>query len=565
MSITVLQAIQLEGLKACRVLAGSRNLGNEIEKVNILEAVINSQWEKDWGAYRHQFVLTTFNVVKDDIPRQKSILGSLHRGGCAALVFQPTIIPSLPAEVIQYADELGLPLIEIPAELEYPSVIMPITEVILKEKTTLLERSKDIHRKFMDLVLDGDEKNSIASALSDLLNRPVMIFDPLGIELASPERRLAPDKVVMIPAYLHALSNTQVKEITFSESLGLVFVPLLSGRHAKTLGYIFVDARMQDLDQLDFIAIEQAATVATYDLARRIAVQEVERHLRRDFIEELLEGGAQPKEKIISQANKVGWDLTNKPAVIVLEIRRDNLSDQSKKGSSEERFLAVKECLFKVIAELVHHHNPLNIFIDRGDDFLLLPNFESKIDRGTIRRRINELTADILKVSRDKQKEFELLIGIGGLHGSIDRLRASYAEARSALRIGPRLLPGSNIFWFDELAAYTLFENEGIGSEAVQLVEHLLGRLLAYDRDNNSSLVETLEVYFDNNQNLSTSAAALFIHPKTMKYRLNRIKEILGTDPFLGHIQLHYYLCTKITKLAIKDEGYPLEHYSGNR
>ena len=564
MSITVSQVLQIKSMKDCRVLAGSQNLGNEVEKVNILEAVIDSQWEKVWEGYHHQLVLTTFNVAKDDIAKQKSIIGSLHRGGCSALVFQPTIIPSLPEEVIEYADSLGLPLLEIPAELEYPAVIMPITEVILKEKTTLLERSKDIHRKFMDLVLDGDEKNSIATALCALINRPVAIFDPNGNELGSSEMKIAAEKMSKIAGLLTNLVENQIKEITYEEKSGLIFMPLLSGRQAKTLGYIFVDAQMAELDQLDFVAIEQAAVVATYDQARRIAVQEVERHLRRDFIEELLEGRFQSKEKFLSQARMLGWDLTNKPTMIVIENKKVNLEEQTRKLFTDERPGGVKETLFKIISLLIFRNNPLHIFIDRGDSFLLLPHIEPKSERNVVRKKINDLNTEIIRAVKEKLKDSEILIGVGGIHGPVDGLRTSYTEARSALRIGPRLLPGQKTYWYEELAAYTLLENEEISSEANQLVEHFLGRLIDYDRNNRTNLVETLEVYFDNNQNLSSSAAHLYIHPKTMKYRLNRIKEILGTDPFSGHIQFHYYFCTKAVKLNLRNEISANTSYSNN-
>jgi purine catabolism regulator len=564
MSITVSQVLQLEGLKNIRILAGSENLWNEIEKVNILEAVQDSQWDKDWEGYHHQLVLTTFNVAKDDLAKQKSIIGSLQRGECSVLVFQPTIIPSLSEEVIEYADSLGFPLIEIPAEMEYPLVIMPITEAILKEKTTLLQRSKDIHRKFMDLVLDGDEKNTIAFGLCDLIHRPVAIFDPTGNELASSYTKIEPEKLSKVPSFLNYLSENLIKEITYDEKIGLLFMPLLSGRQSKTLGYIFVDARMDKLDQLDFIAIEQAAVVATYDQARRIAVQEVERHLRRDFIEELLEGDLQPKEKFVSQARILGWDLTNKPTVIVIENKKINQDDQARKLLIEDRLGGVKETLFKVISQVLFRNNPLHIFIDRGDSFLLLPHFEPKTDKNIVRKKINDIAMEIIRVVKEKQKEFEILIAIGGIHGTVDHLRTSYSEARSALRIGPRLLPGQKIFWYEELAAYTLFEKEEIGTEANQLVEHFLGRLIEYDRNNHTNLVETMEVYFDNNQILSTSAARLYIHPKTMKYRLNRIKEIIGTDPFSGHIQFHYYFCTKAAKLNLKNENSSENPYSDN-
>jgi purine catabolism regulator len=61
--------------------------------------------------------------------------------------------------------------------------------------------------------------------------------------------------------------------------------------------------------------------------------------------------------------------------------------------------------------------------------------------------------------------------------------------------------------------------------------------------------VKTLEAYFNANQVSQQAARDLFIHPKTLKYRLRRIKEILGIDPFKGDRQLAFYLAAKLTRL----------------
>jgi purine catabolism regulator len=56
----------------------------------------------------------------------------------------------------------------------------------------------------------------------------------------------------------------------------------------------------------------------------------------------------------------------------------------------------------------------------------------------------------------------------------------------------------------------------------------MLGPLLEYDREHDSELVKTLRVFLEQNQNLARTAKALFIHYNTMRYRLERIREMLG-------------------------------------
>ncbi len=50
------------------------------------------------------------------------------------------------------------------------------------------------------------------------------------------------------------------------------------------------------------------------------------------------------------------------------------------------------------------------------------------------------------------------------------------------------------------------------------------------DKIQDGCLCDTLEAYLDNNCNANATAEALFIHRNTMRYRMDKIKKILGTD-----------------------------------
>ncbi len=51
-----------------------------------------------------------------------------------------------------------------------------------------------------------------------------------------------------------------------------------------------------------------------------------------------------------------------------------------------------------------------------------------------------------------------------------------------------------------------------------------------YDSQNESFLSETLYEYIQSGQNISQTAAKLFIHRNTMLYRLQQIKQIINFD-----------------------------------
>jgi PucR family transcriptional regulator, purine catabolism regulatory protein len=60
------------------------------------------------------------------------------------------------------------------------------------------------------------------------------------------------------------------------------------------------------------------------------------------------------------------------------------------------------------------------------------------------------------------------------------------------------------------------------------LSDQVLRPLREYDREHNSSLEDSLRVYFEHERRLSQAAASLYVHKHTLAYRLKRIEEISG-------------------------------------
>ncbi len=57
-----------------------------------------------------------------------------------------------------------------------------------------------------------------------------------------------------------------------------------------------------------------------------------------------------------------------------------------------------------------------------------------------------------------------------------------------------------------------------------------IARLVAYDRDHNATLVETLRAWLDAFGDVTAAAAAVYVHPNTFRYRLRRLAEVGALD-----------------------------------
>lgn len=64
--------------------------------------------------------------------------------------------------------------------------------------------------------------------------------------------------------------------------------------------------------------------------------------------------------------------------------------------------------------------------------------------------------------------------------------------------------------------------------QSEELVDHVLGRLIEYDRGHHTELVRTLAVLLRHNRSPNPTAAELFIHRQTLVYRVRRIEALTG-------------------------------------
>jgi purine catabolism regulator len=544
MGITVAQALKIGGLGQGRVLAGAQNLDNVIEYVNIVEARCEAYWMIEKALF-----LTTFYAIRDDVQAQVDTIEMLAERQCAGLVFQKGVLSNLAPAVIQRADEVGLPLIEIPQSAQYPEILGPLTGAILQERTFLLQRSQEIHRRLTGLILSGGGLAEIASALSALIRHPVAITDAWGSVMAATDFDHIGDALADTLAGIPKVKWEWHSEPLWDAAQRVWLTPVLAGPQETVDGFVVVRDPAGQLDRLDLTAVEQAATIAALEVAKQKSVQEAERRLKRDFVEDLLGGAYHSVEAISARARSLGWELLHKRAVMVVDLDKFEQYYLTHREWREERFQQVKEWLLHATGEVVSECNPQSILVDRSDSVILLPHFEPGTPPSMARRGIEGLAKAICQRAQEQLDELSITVAIGGLCDSVEGLRDSYREAKAALNVARKIARHRPIIWYNDVALYVLLDRLATEPETRRWFEHNLGPLVEYDRNKGTELVRTLETYFDVNQMQQQTAHQLGIHLNTLKYRLRRIEEILGTDPFLGDRQLSFYLATKLAHL----------------
>ncbi|HKQ17200.1 MAG TPA: helix-turn-helix domain-containing protein, partial [Solirubrobacterales bacterium] len=111
----------------------------------------------------------------------------------------------------------------------------------------------------------------------------------------------------------------------------------------------------------------------------------------------------------------------------------------------------------------------------------------------------------------------------------VDLFRAG-KEAELAANVAEA--EGRTMLAFEDTGAYRLLlpamsEDPG---ELESFYRETLAPLADYDEQYETELVKTVETYLDNDGNVAQTAASLFTHRHTVRYRLERVRELTGHD-----------------------------------
>ena len=118
-------------------------------------------------------------------------------------------------------------------------------------------------------------------------------------------------------------------------------------------------------------------------------------------------------------------------------------------------------------------------------------------------------------------------VGVGEIKHNLSQLGESYAEARRAVEVGRVFNPDDSIHVFRNLMLERFLMN--VPREESQYYHSLL-----FNRKTaklfNEEMLQTIDMFFRKDLNLSDTARQLFIHRNTLVYRLDKVQRQTGLD-----------------------------------
>ena len=131
-------------------------------------------------------------------------------------------------------------------------------------------------------------------------------------------------------------------------------------------------------------------------------------------------------------------------------------------------------------------------------------------------------------------------MGVGDAYPRPSELSRSLREARLALRMQKASASAERTSLFADLDVLRMLASVDDLTDVEAFVHKWLGTLAAYDERKHTELVKTLIQYLQHGGGYEATSRALSVHRSTLKYRLQRIRELTGFE--LGNPETHFNL-----------------------
>ncbi|POB09584.1 hypothetical protein CO251_15355 [Sulfobacillus sp. hq2] len=514
--LTIARLMKTPILKEARLVAGYDGINRMADSVNMMDAPDIVEWIRP-----QQILITTLYSVKDDRSVLNTLIPQLAERGCAALGIKPQrYLERVPAELYDQANQWGLPIIELPQQLPLGIISHEITRALLRRDDVDWndDTQEKVFLEMTDIALRGHQGwEMVAQHLSQLWHASVGLLDNTRAIRAVAARGINNALFEMVAQQL----RDRASYVRDGSPQGLVAsgetaegYPVI--REGVWYGEIILVRRRKPLGMALSAAIHAIALLRAkqYWSMQQLYVQQ------RQWIEGMTREGSLTPVSTLTSPFRFDHVLFKGPyGAMVVHVQtgpgfqrmgnhwnqRVSLLDETAQWL--QMFLTQKGwglILASDDDELVGIASPGSKSME-GDDFSW--NY----------RQLEE-------ASQALWAHFHVKVSfhLGRLYPSASHLPLSLQEAREVAKTLTNHV--INVYQARSLQALL---RQIAPEDRARFVTEVFGPLLTLSEPERAVLLETMDIFFENQNQASEAAKALYVHRNTVLYRIRKLEDLL--------------------------------------
>ncbi|MDN5697016.1 MAG: helix-turn-helix domain-containing protein, partial [Rubrobacter sp.] len=330
------------------------------------------------------------------------------------------------------------------------------------------------------------------------------------------------------------------------------------GESRAPSGYLWMDLEGSPIEPEDVVFLYWARRMLAGELDKERVRLETELGVRGDFVDDLISGHYGSLDLLLQRAGYLGADLSGGALAMIVDI--DEFARYLGRRPMEEP--AIQE-LKRRLADAVRLQTRefFTNFLTgpRSDNVIVLAGASEQTPAEELPQLAQRLAPQIQRYVKGLLPDLTVSIGIGRYTPEPAQLTAAYEEASVALEIGHRIYGPSSVSTFEQAGTYKLLFRvmQEDPKELESFYSNTLEPVVTYDSRYGTEMVHTLSTYLANDASTVKTASDLFAHRHTIRYRLDRVRELTGLDVDKSRDREQLTLGIKVMQLLRRAPDHP--------
>lgn len=549
MKYTVKDLLESLRFPEMKLVCGRHGISREIRDVKIIENKNMESFLRDG-----ELLMTSFMVYKNCGDEEfETQLRALEEKSVSGFIVKHRIEndpTGIKLEILKgFCVERDIPVIVIPVNVHFWGILRYLIGILFEEETARLKYFKAVHDNFTALSflynLSTSKEQEIVTALSNMLENPVSLHYSDYQCVASSDGDTSKLTIMENAEHYFPCSKSNFRYVKQKNEWEQYIVRIDNINHTEI--FLVITEKNRKLSELDYMAIENAIVSLQYSHVTDFTQKQIEQKYKKDIVHNLV-NGILKEEEAAAAAKMLGIEENASYRVVVFCTASKNAEGTFTNEQLYETGVIENE--INALISTTHIYRNLN-------EVVMIQEVNPVQKETDYQKRMMELQEMLQQGMMQRKKSLEFHIGIGNVAKGFRNLQTSYDYAKKALRYIDviRQLHGNekkSVISFSNLGFFQIFGDMEEPEEVMRYVPETLQKVYRYDQEHHTELVNTLQVYLNNDRSIKKTAQDLFVHYRTISYRLDKILEISGMDFHNPHEMLAVRNGLIIYKMAQK-------------
>lgn len=518
MELTVKDLLDTNFMRNSQLLSGEIGVSNLIKNISIMENPNIQDWIEPQCA-----IMTNLLPIKDySSEAQKQFIQQAHCKQVSCLLVKLSI-EEIPETIRTGCSTYHIPLIIIPNDVTYNEITYPIMKLLFEHEAYILHYYKNFYESFMNITLTKNQMKNIIQSLSEFLSNPILITDQqlhmihsFSIPKDFSFKHCHFTELVYIDEDILAF-----RDVTQEAPILKIVIELFD---KQTLN-MFIIEKTRKINEIDKIAIKSAIAFIKLDYMKQQAIMKAKQKKQNELIDELF-FRQKNQEEIQLIANALHFPIDLPFSVFILTREKASTFTASQLNTLEY-------LLGSIFSK--------TILRNYTDSIVCICFIKKKATSDEVKNKLRYVLTNFQRIFQSNVK-----IHLSSIFVNINEIQLAHKEANKVLELSA-MMEQTELISYEDLGIYRLFLKINENMDIEQLLSSKVKELIQHK--NMEDLLRTLLVFLDHKQNYSITAKHLYLHSKTVKYRINKIMELLHIDldkadqVLETHISLKIWYC----------------------